>query len=451
MRKFAKTALVFLMVLAMTATTGTIAFGDTPAGSGTAPAVAGNEGTDGETTVAPSTTVALSIQETTVTTEENTTGDSTSEPTTEPPAAPRFTTPVTVGKISTLSGHKSVTIKWNKVEGCSGYIVMRASRAFGSTSAQGPAAPAVSSYSKYRTITGADNTSLYDGKNYYKSAYNYRKGTNVALSDRVQYYYIVYPYFDSQEGLTEEQVAEENANYQKNVVACASKASDSPVCPLYIRVTAKSTRNLTSHDGKRAKLVVRKDKSVLTQGYAAGSYYFYAKSNKGTKNKFRLNRISCKNQVAYYVGKKSWNYSVAEAENFVNEYLAKTGVSSSKKRLIWVSYYTQRLYILNKDASTGLYKNMKIYNKDSNWDCSTGKASTPSPTGNKKINYRRYAKQVGIPYWRCFSGGNGIHGKRPSYVLGKPQSHGCIRNENINAKWMYSMSNIPLGTRVLCY
>lgn len=95
------------------------------------------------------------------------------------------------------------------------------------------------------------------------------------------------------------------------------------------------------------------------------------------------------------------------------------------------------------------------------WSCGPGKASTPTVKGEFKIYGR--GKSFGSKTYTCwyytqFYGNYLFHSvlynrgsmsKIQDGTLGKPVSHGCIRLDINNAKWLYD--NIPNGTKVVIY
>ena len=140
--------------------------------------------------------------------------------------------------------------------------------------------------------------------------------------------------------------------------------------------------------------------------------------------------LSCNN------GKSRFLFDVHETD-FVN----KSKKSSKTKYLIWVSTYTQHLYIFKgKKGKWKLYKD---------WECSTGAAKSPTPTGFDKKIEDKWRNHSGIDYWSPFQHANSIHGQRSSYLFGKPQSNGCVRNFDQNAKWLYY--NCARGTGLIVY
>jgi hypothetical protein len=312
--------------------------------------------------------------------------------------------PVAVEKVTAYPGYKSVTLRWKKVDGVKSYLVMKSTKED-------------SGFERRKVIDANDAKYIVkvDGVEYmnFRDASGIKKNTN--------YYYRVYSrkYLTSSQ---EELLSEEYA-----------AAHDKAVRPIYEKITFKVTKTLTSHDKAHKKHTFKAGETQTAEGFGGGCYKFYY---KGHLYYAYFTRI--KNAKANL--KKDSNYSDVTAENFVNEY----GRAKSKKSnyLIWVSTYTQHLYIFKWNKTK---KKWKVY-KD--WECSTGKASTPSPTGFKESTKVKMRSRSGISWWMTYRSTNAIHGKRSSYQIdGSPHSHGCIRNYNSNAKWMYN--NIPLGTPLI--
>lgn len=128
------------------------------------------------------------------------------------------------------------------------------------------------------------------------------------------------------------------------------------------------------------------------------------------------------------------------------------GVESLTPYLLHVDLNNQKTYV---------YKGTK-----NNWDllktfdCSTGISNETTPTGVYTIKEKgkwffseKY--QQGGKYWVQFYGDYLFHSlpynkdqsKIVDYTLGKPASHGCIRLEENNSKWIYD--NIPSGSKVV--
>ena len=85
---------------------------------------------------------------------------------------------------------------------------------------------------------------------------------------------------------------------------------------------------------------------------------------------------------------------------------------------------------------------------------STGKASTPTPTGNFKV-YAKFAKWWSTPFqewllWAVpFNGGVAFHyfPEVPPY----PASHGCVRQMATTAKWLYDFSFVGMPVKVMAH
>lgn len=105
------------------------------------------------------------------------------------------------------------------------------------------------------------------------------------------------------------------------------------------------------------------------------------------------------------------------------------------------------------------------------WQCTTGAGATPTPKGIFQINYKIWGfsgpeTTPNLDYWSGYTvyyasnyaaGGYFIHSTLYHYgswddldpTLGADLSHGCIRLETANAKWL--QDNVPLGTTVVTY
>ena len=103
------------------------------------------------------------------------------------------------------------------------------------------------------------------------------------------------------------------------------------------------------------------------------------------------------------------------------------------------------------------------------WLCSTGKSSTPTPTGTftmptgRNANRKEWYKFGGVYVKYASRVVNGIYfhsvlfsrrddnslQQNTLQLLGHPASHGCIRLEVSNAKWI--SENCPIGTKVVIH
>ena len=216
----------------------------------------------------------------------------------------------------------------------------------------------------------------------------------------------------------------ENAWTQKTI-------KKQPIRPINYVFTMKGTVKLSSHAGKSQSITLKKGEKVKAYGFSKGKYIFKRKGSI-----FYVNKTRCKKIYANYA--KNYNYNLAEAENYVNT--ANFG-SNSKNTLIWVSTYCQHVYYFK--GSKGNWKCVR------DWECSTGAATTPSPTGNygNKEIHKFIRWRHGLQYWTCYSTLNAFHSKQRSWKMGKPASGGCIRNELANAKWLYN--HVPKRTKTI--
>ena len=245
------------------------------------------------------------------------------------------------------------------------------------------------------------------------------------------------------------QVSAVNANGESDL--CEAK-KDGAVKQMYIRFTMRTSRRLTSHDGKKKTMTIPAGKTFKAIGYGMGKYHFYYKGYL-----FYVNYMSVRNQTALYT--TQFNYSKKEAEYFIGT----SKQTSLTNKLIWVNLYTQHLYIFSgKKGKSGIGK-WKVssvkYNgrKYSNWEVASGTAYTPSPWG-LELKYRGkptyiYSRSrtggAGAFWWNKYHSQTALHGRAGNGRYGKPASHGCIRNTDQRAKAIYY--KIPLKTRCIVF
>ena len=313
-----------------------------------------------------------------------------------------------VGNVETFASFKSVVLEWTPVEGATGYLVQR-----GSTSSDFEDLQLVSSYIDNSCYIEDDDlcqfttTSGFEKDRYYDEV---TKG---------YYYRVLAVKFNVAEGdtLTEDaanaKLAEEDCMISNSAAASAKSYC---VRTMFYKVYPKMNRKLTSKnvvDGKTKTKVFSKNKPLYCYGYAAGCYYFMDGDYR-----FRISRINARKQSVYYHKQGTENYSYKEAELFVNRYMQEGGMSNPTQTgyCIWVSFYDQHSYILQyrdgkwqmaqKDVTPtdGSAKAKEWKWSTIDWESSTGKASTPSYTGNQRINSYRAKSLKGIYWW------NGYHG-----------------------------------------
>ncbi|MBP3898826.1 MAG: L,D-transpeptidase family protein [Mogibacterium sp.] len=221
------------------------------------------------------------------------------------------------------------------------------------------------------------------------------------------------------------------------VVTKSDIVPDMRVSRMYIRITFKQKKTLKSHDGTNTKYTFKKGQSVNAFGFGSGQYYFTYPVN-GKDRTFYVNYGRVRKPTALYT--KSFNYDEREAEYFV----LTSGKGSSTSRLIWANLYTQHIYLFTK--VNGLWRvNGGTY---SHWECSSGKASSPSPTGLSFTIKNKYKRHSSTRFWNTYKGQAAIHGQ-VNNTYGKPLSHGCIRNPNAKAEFIFKY--YPKKTRVMVY
>lgn len=296
-----------------------------------------------------------------------------------------------------------------------------------------PDKPAVATYSAYNSV--ALEWSPVDKAAYYKV---YKDGATVdivtsrSVFDASKFAYICYGIND-------------DSNHSFQVAAISSDGTatmsdvkyDARVSRMYIRITFKQKKTLKSHDGSKTKYTFKKGQTVNAFGFGSGQYYFTY--NVGGRDcTFYVNYGRVRKPTALYT--RSFNYNEREAEYFV----LTTGKGSSTSRLIWANLYTQHIYLFTR--ANGLWRvNSGTY---SNWECSSGKASSPSPTGLSFTIKNKYKRHSSTRFWNTYKGQAAIHGQvNNSY--GRPLSHGCIRNPNAKAEFIFKY--YPKKTRVMVY
>ena len=210
----------------------------------------------------------------------------------------------------------------------------------------------------------------------------------------------------------------------------ASTCTGAKLRTLLIRMHLNTSRTLTSHTANAVTTTFPEGFEFTAFGYAGGRYMFYYKGE--------LYYVMRWSTSGHYVSGSDYDktYSKAEAESFVN----RTGVSSNTSYLIWTNTYTQKLYIFH-----GSKGNWELV--EGPWSVSTGAPGSPTSTGLTRIKSKEGSND-GLPYWNICTEYS-IHGKHSGWDLGWPQSNGCIRNYNENAKWIYY--NCPTGTAVYVF
>ena len=210
---------------------------------------------------------------------------------------------------------------------------------------------------------------------------------------------------------------------------------------MYLEVTVKQNKTLKSKDREKVPYTIKKGEKITTVGFTSGKYVF-KKEVKGKVRTYHVMKIRVTKpriKQIYRDGSKKeamQKYSVREAELYVNA----RGVKSSKKYMIWVNQYTQRLYIFK--GSKGKWKCIK-----GPWEVASGKPSSPTFVGQTMIKYRE--RSNGAPYWNIcnyFS----LHGNAKKWgALKWPKSGACVRNTNKHAEYIYK--KLPMRTAVVVF
>ena len=206
------------------------------------------------------------------------------------------------------------------------------------------------------------------------------------------------------------------------------------------RITFKKNVKLTSHDGSKTKYTFKKGQVVYADGFSQGKYQF---DWQGHRYHAKWMRIKS----------PSGNYATNAYMNGVTptRYVNDAGFSSPTGYLIWISLFSQRVYVFQSTASGWVVVNHDAYGNEG-WQCGSGKAKTPTPTGVNKSLHKKMKKYSKHKWWNCFSGNNAIHGsngQKEIRKLGRLISNGCVRVTNEQAIWIFN--TVPKGTRVVVF
>ena len=164
-------------------------------------------------------------------------------------------------------------------------------------------------------------------------------------------------------------------------------------------------------------------------------------------NYYQIKRANVALRSLKYDTKNTYNKETAEA--FANY----KGYKSTSKYFIWISTYTQRMYVFKGSQ----YNWNLLYT----WKVSTGKFGHESVSGISYLGAKMYKWWFGSNQFAWYASvirGGAIHSELyyPSgnrYVdmgrLGHPASHGCVRLYKTNAKFIYD--HVPGNTTVLVF
>ena len=177
-------------------------------------------------------------------------------------------------------------------------------------------------------------------------------------------------------------------------------------------------------------------KEVEWHANKEGAYWIYlqVRINNGLEKDFT---------IGYYLQKYS-----DQLQGMINK---ANNYSSSTPYIAIVDRNAHKVSIMN--GKQGHWVPIKY------WDCANGKASTPTVSGIFKIQNRGYYFDSGNSrcfWWTQFYGNYLFHsilcnkdGSIQDGRVGMALSHGCVRLEIENAKWIYD--NLPRDTTVVIY
>ena len=162
-----------------------------------------------------------------------------------------------------------------------------------------------------------------------------------------------------------------------------------------------------------------------------------------------------KNNRSNYLAKQNEADQAASASiinNISTSNINELVIESLTPYLIHVDLNAQKTHIYNG--------NLKNWNLDKTFTCSTGIKGEETPQGVYTIKEKGqwfFSEQYnqGGKYWVQFLGDYLFHSlpynkektNIVDYTLGTPASHGCIRLKDEDSKWIYD--NIPKGTKVI--
>ena len=149
-------------------------------------------------------------------------------------------------------------------------------------------------------------------------------------------------------------------------------------------------------------------------------------------------------------------------------YLSSSGAMMTREQSLMASraqmYSSNTEWLVLVDRASckvGVFRGAKgMWNLVNYWDCSPGKDSTPTVSGVFRVGIRGYYFDSGNArcYWYTQFYGNYLfhsvlsskyNGRLIDGRLGMHLSHGCVRMDINNAKWIYD--TIPSGSTVVVY
>lgn len=222
----------------------------------------------------------------------------------------------------------------------------------------------------------------------------------------------------------------------KKVSTDEQKIKGSPFKTIRYRLQIKSGSTLKKHAGYGPKSYNLKGGATIdTDRFQTGKYIFEYKGSV-----FYISQTRVGSAKALYNKQGSWNYTKKEAEHYIKD----RKMTSLTNNLVFVNTFCQHVYFFERANKKAAWK------CSDEWECGTGLASTPTPTGDygeKKIQ-NRLPKKNNIKYWNMFNGNAALHGTKPrDKRVGLVISNGCVRNPVTKAKKIYTRTK--LKTKVL--
>ncbi len=338
--------------------------------------------------------------------------------------------PTSIKAKSVSNGTK---VSWKKVSGAKGYVVYRKKGTSGSWKQL--ATTTKTSYS--------DTASLSAGKTYYYSVRAYRSSLSKANKNKYSPMYWSY-----RDGTGAKSI------YLKAPSLKRTENTESGVKITFSKVTGAKGYGVLRRKGKKGswKLIGTTTKASYTDTSSlktGSTYYYRVRPYAGTASTAKANKYDAQYWGNYKTSSLSYEYT-------------KDTVAMDKKTKSYSSN-TQYLIMVNcKTNRLGIYTGSKgNWTRKYYWKCSTGKSSTPSKKGQFTVGSK--GKSFGTSTYTCWYytqwSGNYLfhsvlyypgsmtrikHGK-----LGANLSHGCVRLDISNAKWIYDY--IPRGTKVVVY
>lgn len=360
----------------------------------------------------------------------------------EDTSAPVTEAPVTLGStvVSSSSSYSAITVKWNKVEGASGYRVYR------STSKS-------SGYKIIKTITSAQTCSYADKNTTFNKTYYYKVEAYRTENGQTIY------------------GPQSAVRAQKKTVAAPTVTKVSTSANV-VKLTWKKVKGASgyivyrssSENGKYKKIATVKKASATsyrnTNLSSSKTYYYKVKAYRTVKKKNYAGLASAATAATTKKFEGGWRYV-----NGYKLYYDKNGklvkdvssiIGKQSSYVIKVNKKKNCVTVYAKDGKNGYIIPVKAF------VCSAGNA-TPITTARTPAKYRWHALNGNCYGQWCTRIKQGflfhsvMYGKTKNTTLsvsnynklGKTASHGCIRLKAGDAKWIYD--NCKLKTKVVIY